>query len=82
MNLLGKENQLTDDQIKNLFNNLSKMCGHEEKAKLMTNKQLKDFIIESNVYGNCNIYSLEIACLEEALERLSPTREEEMTFAE
>lgn len=66
---------LTDQQLNNLFNTLCAMYDNAEKVKKMSNRELKDYIINSDIYGKLNITSFEIAVLEEVLERLYPTFE-------
>lgn len=65
--------QFSDKQLANLFNTLSLMCSNSDRAKAMSNLELKDFIINSDVYGKLSIGSIEISILEEILERLSPS---------
>lgn len=64
--------KLTDEQITRLFTCLKTMTENADKAKLMNNQQLKKYIINSDIYGKLKINTMDIAVIEEVLERLYP----------
>ena len=62
--------QLSKEEFDKLAINICKMIKYSRMAKLMTNKQLKDYIIEkSEFFMKLDIFSLDYQIMSEILER-------------